>query len=82
MIRHSADFYLLSPHRNKLHPKKGTNIQGLYLAGVMLSSLSSQQWKEVLLQEITPHGNLTVLITAIFLHKFYAAINQHKGRKS
>ncbi|SFM16646.1 hydroxysqualene dehydroxylase [Nitrosomonas communis] len=33
VIRHSADFYLLSPHRNKLRPKTGTNIQGLYLAG-------------------------------------------------
>jgi 15-cis-phytoene desaturase len=33
VIRHPADFYLLSPHMNKLRPGTCTQIEGLFLAG-------------------------------------------------
>jgi 15-cis-phytoene desaturase len=45
VIRHSADFYLLSPQRDKLRPKQAQISRVFILRGIMLSSLSSQQWK-------------------------------------
>lgn len=33
VIWHRADFYLLSPHMNKLCPKTVTKVHGLFLAG-------------------------------------------------
>jgi 15-cis-phytoene desaturase len=33
VVRHPADFYLLSPHMNKLRPQTRTPVHGLFLAG-------------------------------------------------
>ena len=33
VIRHPADFYLLSPNMNKLRPGTRTPVEGLFLAG-------------------------------------------------
>jgi 15-cis-phytoene desaturase len=33
VIRHHADFYLLSPNMNKLRPRTRTSVEGLFLAG-------------------------------------------------
>jgi uncharacterized protein with NAD-binding domain and iron-sulfur cluster len=33
VIRHRADFYLLSPGMNRLRPRTKTSVEGLYLAG-------------------------------------------------